>query len=497
MTQQKITRRRFLQRSSSLLAGAAVVSPLRALSSQSSSGRPPNLLIVFPDQMRAHAMGFMGEDPVITPTLDDFSKESVVFSQAVCNYPVCSPFRGMLMSGKYPHANGVLANCNTNGAENGYELRTEERCWSDILKEKGYNLGYIGKWHLDNPYEPYVKCSNNGKDFAWNEWCPPERRHGFDFWHAYGTYDRHMRPLYWDTQSGRNEFRYIDQWGPEHEADLAVDYINNSSGRYRSSKSPFVLVVSMNPPHMPYNQLPPKYVEMYGDISLDELCNRPNIPPAGTRWGDYYRKNIRNYLAMTTGVDEQFGRILGALKENGLEEDTIVLFTSDHGNCLGIHDQTSKNNHYEESMRIPFLLRWTGKISPKKEDLLLSTPDIYPTLLDLMGYRNDVPTDIDGISRAGLIRTGKGSRPDSQLYIWVPYGLPQWGRRGVRTRDFTLMVSRMPEMDVHVVLHDNRREPYQLENIADTDPGRVKELMAEELVPWLKETGDPWITNLG
>ena len=134
-------------------------------------------------------------------------------------------------------------------------------------------------------------------------------------------------------------------------------------------------MIAMNPPHMPYASVPERYKAIYNDIPLDSLIQRPNIPAAGTKWGDNYRKQIRNYYAMITGVDEQFGRILNVLKKTGLEKNTIVLFSSDHGNCLGIHDQISKNNHYEESMRIPFIIRWPGKINPRQDKLLISTPD--------------------------------------------------------------------------------------------------------------------------
>jgi arylsulfatase A-like enzyme len=117
-----LNRREFLKRSGACLAGAALAPSLFQGCSKSGSAKPPNLLIVFPDQMRAHSMGFMQEDPALTPVLDGFADESLVLTEAVSNYPVCSPFRGMLMTGKYPHANGVLANCNTNGTEHGYEL---------------------------------------------------------------------------------------------------------------------------------------------------------------------------------------------------------------------------------------------------------------------------------------------------------------------------------------------------------------------------------------
>ncbi|MEN8126760.1 MAG: sulfatase [Planctomycetota bacterium] len=456
------------------------------------ASRPPNIVFVFPDQMRGQAMGFLKEEPVITPHLDRFSEESLVLPQTASNYPVCSPFRAMLMTGRYPHANKVVSNCNSNSAPFNCELQESDRCWSDVLSDTGYSLGYIGKWHLDSPHKPYIKCSNNSEKLAWNEWCPPKRRHGFDFWYAYGTYDMHDRPMYWSTTAGREGFRYVDQWGPEHEADMAIKYIRNEDGKYRDTNKPFALVVSMNPPHMPYDRVPQKYVDRYKDISLNKLCQRPNIPPANQQWGKYYRSNIRNYYAMITGVDEQFGRIVQALEEQGLDENTIVVFTSDHGNCLGIHNLKAKNNRFEESMRIPFLIRWPGKIKPRKDDLLFASLDICPTLLDLAGYGNDIPAEVDGTSHARQFLAGQGPRPEWQWYMWVPVGKPKWGRRGLRNVQYTFAVSKQEGKPETIFLHDNLNDPYQLKNIANKQPGLVKKLR-RELDTMLTQYNDPWV----
>ena len=124
----------------------------------------PNLIFVFPDQMRGQAMGFLGEEPVRTPTLDRFATQGLVLDNVSATYPVCSPYRAMLMSGKYPFANRVVANCTSGTAPYGVELQEQDRCWSDILSDRGYSLGYIGKWHLDSPREPYVDTSNNHND---------------------------------------------------------------------------------------------------------------------------------------------------------------------------------------------------------------------------------------------------------------------------------------------------------------------------------------------
>lgn len=478
-----------------LIAMCAASSVGEARAAQRLAGQQPNLLFVFADQMRGSAMGFLGEEPVLTPTLDRLAKQSIVFTQAASNYPVCSPYRAMLMTGQYSHRNGVISNCLSRTSPYGVELKAEARCWSDVLKDNGYSLGYIGKWHLEAPHEPYIDCANNRGDVAWNEWTPPHRRHGFDFWYAYNTYDYHLRPLYWKTDAIRDGFHYVDQWGPAHEADLATEFIQNQDGRFRAPDQPFALVVSMNPPHTPYDKHPEEYLTPYTAMTDQQLCSRPNIPPAGTRWGDHYRKQIRHYYAMITGVDQQFGRIVDALERAGLAEDTIVVFTADHGNCLGIHGHGTKNVPEDESMRIPLLIRFPGKLRPRRDDLLISVPDMYPTLLGLMGLGQEIPTSVQGTSHAQLLLTGQGQRPTSQLYLWVPSERPAAGRRGVRTARHTLVLNRMPNQDENISLYDNVADPYQLKNVAQDQPDVVQQLVREQLVPWLKRTGDPWLTN--
>jgi arylsulfatase A-like enzyme len=460
---------------------------------EDAAGTPPNLVYVFPDQMRGQALGFLGEEPVLTPVLDRFAKESVYFSQAASNYPLCSPYRGMLWTGKYPLTNGITENATSLARAFGCELKADEVCLSDLLKKRGYSLGYIGKWHLDAPYKPYVDSLNNRSEPAWNEWTPPERRHGFDYWHAYGTYDQHLRPMYWSTDAPRDGAVYVDEWGPIHEADLAVRYIQNEEGRYRAAGKPFALVVSMNPPHMPYDQVPKKYLDLYRDADLARLCRRPDIPSAGSRWGDYYRQNIRGYYAMISGVDEQFGRILRAIEDAGLARNTIVVFTSDHGNCLGIHNEIAKNNPFEESMRIPLFLRWPGRIQPRHDDALISVPDLMPSLLSMMGFARDVPAAVEGTNQSRLILNGGGKRPTSQLYLQVPVGKPSYGLRGVRTHRYTLISAKAEGKAAELTLYDKRADPYQSRNVADASLEIVRRLIQDELNPWLKKTGDPWL----
>lgn len=478
-----------------LILFGVIVSNMHIVIAAQTAARAPNLVFVLADQMRGSAMGFLGEEPVVTPNLDRFAKQAVVFTQAASNYPLCSPYRGMLMTGQYPHRNGVVGNCYSRTAPFGVQLKQDAQCWSDVLKQQGYALGYIGKWHLEAPYKPYIDCANNRGKSAWNEWTPPNRRHGFDYWYAYNTYDFHMRPLYWDTRAERDAFHYVDQWGPEHEADLAIAFMQNKTTPLRRPDQPFALVVSMNPPHTPYTQHPAKYLKPYAKMTEAELCQRPDIPPAGTRFGDYYRKNIRDYYAMITGVDEQFGRIVDALEASSLADNTIVVFTADHGNCLGIHNHLTKNVAEEESMHIPLLIRYPGKLRPRRDDLLISVPDMYPTLMDLMGAGDKISPSVQGVSLTRRIVDGTGPCPTSQLYLWVPCEAPERGRRGVRTRQYTLVINRMPGQAAERVLYDNQADPFQLKNIAGDKPEIVAQLIRDELNPWLRKTGDPWFKS--
>lgn len=461
------------------------------------SQKQPNLLIIMADQWRAQATGFDGKEAVKTPYLDKYAKESLVLSQMVSNYPVCSPARAMLMTGQWPIKNKVYSNVNSASAPFGVELQEAAVTWSDILKKNGYSNGYIGKWHLDSPYKPFIPTSNNVGKVAWNEWTAPEKRHGFDYWYSYGTYDVHNRPMYWDTNAKRDEFHYVDQWGPIHEADKAIAFMKNEDGKIRKSDAPFSLVVSMNPPHSEYETVPENYYNLYKDIPLEDLLTDENIPPAGTKGGDQYRHDIKYYYANITGVDEQIGRILQGLKDQKLDENTIVIIMADHGNCLGKHSEVSKNNIYEESLRIPYIVNWKGRIAPRVDNTFLgSLPDIYPTLLDLMGMKNQIPVTIDGKSYAQYYLNGKGKTPSEQFILGAIISDNvdiNSGFRGVRTKDFKLSYVKTKGQNERV-LFDLKEDPFEMINIYDPQHPMVKKF-TPLLKKYLKDTGDAFVLD--
>uniref|UniRef100_UPI00114D3E0F Chondroitin sulfate/dermatan sulfate 4-O-endosulfatase protein n=1 Tax=Vibrio sp. FC509 TaxID=1540143 RepID=UPI00114D3E0F len=505
-----ITRRKLLK---GMAATSAVAATMVTAGCSATSSRPktsvsptdlkakkPNLLIVFPDEMRAHTLGFMNQDRSYTPNLNKFAKESAVLKQAVSNFPLATPFRGMLMTGQYPYRNGIQGNSHTampgnfGGKDFGIELKKSTRTWSDILKDQGYSMGYIGKWHLDTPEAPFIPSYNNPMEGRyWNDWTAPDRRHGFDFWYAYGTYDKHLTPIYWTNETPRDQPIKVNQWSPEHEADIAIKYLRNENGHYRDRDKPFTLVVSMNPPHSPYDQVPQKYLDKFDGETSRSLNTRPNVQWDQEYLEGYGPEYFKEYMAMVHGVDDQFGRIIDELDRLGLTEDTLVVFFSDHGCCMGSNGKPTKNVHYEEAMRIPMMFRWPGKLTPRQDDLLFSAPDIYPTLFGLMGLEELIPDTVEGTNFAKTVSGIEGdTRPTSQLYTFMPYGGQSYGRRGVRTDRYTLMIDRKIAKPLTFVLHDNQNDPYQMTNIANDNQELIAQLIEKELIPWLELTGDPW-----
>lgn len=456
----------------------------------------PNLIFIMADQWRGDALGCLGKEAVKTPHLDQLASEGVNFTNAVSSYPVSSPARGMLMTGMYPVHSKVTGNCNSATAPYGVELPESARCWSDVLKDQGYELGYIGKWHLDSPYQPYIETSNNKGKIAWNEWCPKERRHGFSHWIAYGTYDYHLKPMYWDTDASRDEFYFVDQWGPEYETDRAIDYIANRDNKLRDTGKPFALVVSMNPPHTGYELVPDKYKEIYRDVDVETVCNSPIIAPKGTKMGDFYRKSVLDYYACMTGVDEQVGRIIRQLKEQGLFENTIVVFTSDHGDSMGMHEHIGKNIYYEEAMRIPMMISWPEKIAPRRDStLMIAFADLYPSLLSLMGFKEQIPTEVQTFDlSASILSPEKAQEVVQPYYYLLPENL-MTGYRGLRTKKYTFVVHATNGRTDEWILFDREQDPFQRNNIAPDQPALIKQFTSQ-LKDWLKKTNDPFMNCL-
>lgn len=468
----------------------------------------PNIVYVFPDQMRSSAMSIWDEeqydvpweaDPVRTPSLERFAHESLVLSNAMSTCPLSSPYRGMMLTGMYPERSGVVLNCMALRPES--TLSTEAVCISDVLKAQGYSCGYIGKLHAEtpmrnDPQHPGEYVSERRPE--WDAYTPEERRHGFDYWYSYGTYDVHNDPHYWDTEGHRHD---PHEFSVEHETTKAIEYLQNKNGE-RDPGKPFMLMVAYNPPHSPYecsdDCLPEDYA-LYADRSLDELYVRPNADTTLSK-----APSMRYYLANVTAVDRGFGRILDELKRLGLEDNTIVVFTSDHGETMCSHGTLDpKNSIYTESFNVPFIIRYPGRVPVGFSKHILTTTDIMPTLLSLAGYGDAIPETVQGrdLSSELLSLNAPASR-DAALYMrnldgtkdaeGLVHGyFPE--ARGVRTSRYTMEVTITRDTTLRrVLLYDDIADPYQMKSLDYTEHEELFEDLLSSLSTLLKEADDPW-----
>ncbi len=495
---QSVSRRAMMRGSLSIAASLAFQSCLHAKKADASA---PNLLYIFPDEWRQQALGFMGADPVLTPNLDRFAAESVVFVNAVSNIPVCSPHRAMLLTGQYPATNGVHTNCNSGQPD--IFLKPEARTISNVLSDNGYDCGYIGKYHLDCPTEecarygegPRGKKGTHGGGQVWDAYTPPgRRRHGFNFWHSYGCCDRHFTPHYWTGDNPVSKPLRVNRWSVWHETDVAEAYIRNADGEQRDPHKPFALFIAHNPPHMPFNQVPDEYKAIYAGKSPESLLVRRNLSTKdnGTRVtnGSRAPNSVQDYFAMITGIDQQIAKLLQALKECGLDENTIVVFSSDHGEMMGSHNLMGKGVFYDESFLIPFIMRYPAKLKPRTEKLHLNTPDIMPTLLGVMGLGREIPGSVEGTDFSEVVLTGRGRRPASSFFIGNLHSKVN-SVRAVRTDRYTFVVNRGGNAGYR--LYDRESDPWQLTCCAADHPALCRELTAA-MDRWLKKTSDPWGT---
>ena len=259
-----------------------------------------NVLFVFSDQQRYSAVGANGNEVVRTPNLDRMATEGMVCDNMFSNHPLCSPFRAILLTGRYGWRNGVI--------DNEYAPFRDIPTLPGTLRASGYHTGHIGVWHLGvGPY-------------------PPEDRYGLDYLAAVeGTGGNYFDQRYFENERGPTRHR---GWSPVVETDLAIRFLEAHQAQRQSD--PFALFVSWRPPHWPYPQYPDEY-KLYDPADVDLPGN---VPP---HMADFARREIADYYGCCTGLDAQMGRLLDALDRLDLTDDTIVCFTSDHGDHLSSH----------------------------------------------------------------------------------------------------------------------------------------------------------------
>ena len=464
----RISRRRFLERSA--LGTAAATLGSAAYSAEAEPQKRPNLVYVFADQLRYMSCGYAGDKLAHTPNIDRLAAGGVDFQNCVSMTPVCSAYRASLMTGKYTTSTGMVIN----------ELRLspEHECFGHALTRGGYRTGYIGKWHL------WANQLGHHDDDR-NAFTPPgPYRLGFDgYWAGYNFHHRNFNGYYYEDRPEKIRYRRpgVERpFEPDAQTDMAIDFIKTAA----KGDQPFSLFLSYGTPHDPWgwDNVPEEFADMFRKVRFPKPPNySAEQDPYADGWGTMgatYLKNLdqyrQGYYAMTANLDRNLGRLIDTLRTSGELDNTIVVFTSDHGEMFGAHGRRAKNIFYEEAARVPFLVHWPGRIpGGSVSDACLNTPDIMPTVLGLMDL--PVPQAAEGTDLSHCALGQAGPEPEAAL-LQNTGACAAWRDgyewRALRDKQFTYAVYRR---DGTELLLDNRNDPYQIHNLA-ADPKHAERL---------------------
>lgn len=347
-----------------------------------------NVILILSDQHRFCDVGYRGNRTVETPTLDQMAAEGADFDRAYSPCPLCVPARGSIFTGLHALKHGAAAN----------DLPVDPKSPSlaKSFRAAGYDTAYIGKWHLGGvPREKFI---------------PEEERLGFDEWMGCNCNHEYLQAYYDDNANVRHP---IEGYEPETQTDLALEYLK------REREHPFLLALSFGPPHDPYFALPDGEKERF---EQKEIEIRPNALHQEAQ--DFpvqhmdIRENYAGYFAQISQLDRQISRIIDYLKDSGKSQDTIVVYTSDHGDMLGSHGFANKQLWYEESARIPCIFWSPGLIPAGRRSQLFSLVDLYATLCGLCQIPAE-PTDGYSLAPAILDPAAPG-QPFVYFYSYVP-----------------------------------------------------------------------------
>ncbi len=480
----------------------------------------PNILFILTDQQRRDSMAAYGNNWIDARHMDELAEQSFVFENCYCTQPVCTPSRGSLMTGLYPHTTGVV--------RNKIPLPPDVPSLGELMPDD-YHNAHMGKWHLGDDaiaqrgydtwvaiedfHRPYSKREYRNVEPAYNDWLrdhgvtPPPHTQSYEAWVGGAGLTEEQ------TQAG-----FLGHVASE----FIRDYPNGPN-----AENPWLLHVNFFEPHPPYTG-PLNDLYAHDEIEVGpafmrrpeggSLVNRLRADfylgggnnPLGLEGGDTHdttteagwRKLRAQYFANVTLVDRQLGRILAALKESGQAERTIIVFASDHGEMAGDHGMCEKRNLYEESVNVPLLIHvpWLNNGKAKRIEGSMSLIDIMPTLLEFAGAT--APRDIHGKSRADVLR-GEADLSENDVFVeWNGFGdrnlgSPEINRmvgipwRSVISPDrFKLNLSPGDQGE----LYDLSNDPFEQHNLFE-EPGqrdRVRDLAAR-IRQWQMETGDDMV----
>ena len=422
----------------------------------------PNILIIYPDQMRADAMGCAGNPCVRTPNIDRLAREGLRFDHAYTSFPLCSPFRASLMTGKYAHANGMYANH--------YPIPLDQLFLADICRQHGYQTGYVGKWHLDGGQK--------------HSFVPPERRLGFEWFVGFNRGHEYFRPIFYRCDDPRP--RTSGRFEPDVQTDHLIEFLQRC--RHERPGQPFLAMIAYGPPHPPMN-LPERYAQLYRPGQVPVRANTPDDPRSIRRGRDF----LARYYGLVSSIDANVGRILRWLDEAGVADNTIVYFVSDHGEMADEHGHIGKRTYYEASMRVPLIVRWPQGLRGGRTVHHLVDPavDSMPTLLELCGLA--IPGEVQGASFAPLLQGANHPTREAVFYEVLMekdgperFPIPE---RGVRTHEWLYV--RTPKRPVG--LFDLARDPLEMHNLVDSPPHAATVAQLDNMLgKHMRLTRDDW-----
>ena len=431
----------------------------------------PNVVFLLTDQWRLQALGYAGNTQVQTPNIDRLASESVNFKHAISGYSVCCPWRASFLTGQYPLTHGVIVNDVPVWRTDTATSCSEPVGLGDAFKQAGYNTAFIGKWHVDG----------RGR----RHYIPPERRLGFDYFKALECSHDYNQSAYYDNDDPT--MRFWDGYDVFAQTADAQAYINS-----RSSERPFMLVLSWGPPHNPYETAPQEFREIYDPPGIQL---RPNVPP---EMADDAREWLAGYYAHCSAIDKSVGDIMRTLDERGVSDDTVLVFASDHGDMLGSQGWTRKQKPWEESIRVPFLLRYPAKYGREAYEVspFLNAHDIMPTLLGVCDL--PAPESVEGRDFSAALDGETVESDGALLACFHPFGeysRPVGGKeyRGIRTARYTYCRA----LDGPWLLYDNQTDPFQRENLVNrSDQAAVQAGLEALLQRELEALGDDFLDGM-
>lgn len=430
----------------------------------------PNIVMIVSDDQGAWALGAAGNEEIHTPHLDALAASGTRFTNFFCTSPVCSPARATLMTGQPPSRHGVHDWINGhNVGDDGIDYLHDQPIVTDLLAAEGYHCGLSGKWHLGANDRP---------------------RKGFVHWfaHQFGGGPYYNAPVVRDGEL-TEEPRYLS----EAIADDAIEFVRAEAGR----TEPFWLSVNFTAPHSPWkDNHPEEFTKLYQDCAFESCPQEPDhrwtrYSPGGWPVGreQDVGASLVGYFAAITAMDHQIGRIVQALRDQELLDNTVIVFLGDNGHSCGQHGIWGKGNGtyplnmYDEAVKVPAIISRPGHVGVQVRDELLSGYDVAPTLLELAGLPTDAMGTGPGRSFCDILHGTE--RPTDRVVIFDEYG----ATRMLRTREWKYVARRGDEPDE---LYDLINDPGERRNLVDDD-GHAETVatLASELADWFDRYADP------